>query len=712
MLPPDFSERVYAGVLGKIIGVYLGRPFENWSHERIERELGEITNYVHDRLGRPLIVPDDDITGTFTFFRAFTDRGCDPALTPAQIGDTWLNYIIKDRTILWWGGIGISTEHTAWHRLASGVPAPESGSIARNGRTVAEQIGAQIFIDGWGLLNPGDPERAADFARRAASVSHDGEAIHGAQVVAAMIAAAFVERDIDRLIDIAIGQIPRDCELRRMIEDVRVWHAANPADWRATLRKIHEHYGYDKFGGGCHIIPNHALIHLALLHGHGGFGASQLIVNTAGWDTDCNAANVGCILGVRNGLDGFGENVDWRGPVADRLLLPTADGGSAVSDAVREAYVIVNAARALWGEPPVNPKNGARFHFEMPGAVQGFQAEDSSVLALENVPSERGCGRRVLALRYRDLGQQRQARVLTPTFPAEESRHAGSYGVCACPTLYPSQRVRAAILAAASNPGGVWARLCIQTLDTDGRTKFLHGEPVFLAAGAAAELAWTVPDTAGYPVSGVGLELGSEEARPGTVFLDWLDWGGAPSDLSLAPSETGEQWKNAWVSSAAGFSAMGPERDVVVHQGVGIGLLTQGSREWTDYEFKVRLTIRLAKTAGIVVRMQGLRRYYALTLGDDGQVRLIKQLDGKRHVLAEAPYAVEPGHTCALKLHACGAQLQAEIEGQVLLAAIDQQDPFTVGACGLLVEEGSVSAGTLRVRAVSDEPDRHVQPKY
>jgi hypothetical protein len=27
-LPTDYLERVYAGVLGKIIGVYLGRPFE------------------------------------------------------------------------------------------------------------------------------------------------------------------------------------------------------------------------------------------------------------------------------------------------------------------------------------------------------------------------------------------------------------------------------------------------------------------------------------------------------------------------------------------------------------------------------------------------------------------------------------------------------------------------------------------------------------
>lgn len=30
-LPKDYLERVYAGVFGKIIGVYLGRPFEGWT---------------------------------------------------------------------------------------------------------------------------------------------------------------------------------------------------------------------------------------------------------------------------------------------------------------------------------------------------------------------------------------------------------------------------------------------------------------------------------------------------------------------------------------------------------------------------------------------------------------------------------------------------------------------------------------------------------
>jgi hypothetical protein len=104
-LPHDHLERVYAGVLGKIIGVYLGRPFENYlTYDRISRTLGEIWYYVNDRRdaelpNRRLVVTDDDISGTFTFLRALSDYGNSLALTPAQIGQTWLNYLIEGRTI-------------------------------------------------------------------------------------------------------------------------------------------------------------------------------------------------------------------------------------------------------------------------------------------------------------------------------------------------------------------------------------------------------------------------------------------------------------------------------------------------------------------------------------------------------------------------------------------------------------------------------------
>ena len=86
-LPADYAERVYAGVLGKIIGVYLGRPFEGWRHARIMDELGEITYYVNDRhdvalKNHRLVVTDDDITGTLTFARALRDYPVDKVTRP------------------------------------------------------------------------------------------------------------------------------------------------------------------------------------------------------------------------------------------------------------------------------------------------------------------------------------------------------------------------------------------------------------------------------------------------------------------------------------------------------------------------------------------------------------------------------------------------------------------------------------------------------
>lgn len=181
-LPADYLERVYAGVLGKLIGVFLGRPIEGWSYERIVEELGPIEYYVNERLNQPLVVTDDDVGGTFTFVRALEDYGISPDLTSASIGKAWLNYLIEHRTILWWGGNGMSTEHTAWLNLKRGIPAPTSGSIATNGATVAEQIGAQIFIDGWAMVAPSQPKLAATLAQRAGSVSHDGEAVHAAML--------------------------------------------------------------------------------------------------------------------------------------------------------------------------------------------------------------------------------------------------------------------------------------------------------------------------------------------------------------------------------------------------------------------------------------------------------------------------------------------------------------------------------------------------
>ena len=92
-----FKNDIYAGVLGKIIGVYLGRPVEGWTYEAIRDTFGEINYYKNHRTGAPLIVPDDDISGTFAFFRSLEDNKFDPGIRAEQIGDSWLTISLKMR---------------------------------------------------------------------------------------------------------------------------------------------------------------------------------------------------------------------------------------------------------------------------------------------------------------------------------------------------------------------------------------------------------------------------------------------------------------------------------------------------------------------------------------------------------------------------------------------------------------------------------------
>ena len=715
-IPPDYVERVYAGVLGKIIAVYLGRPIEGWSYEMIMKRFGEINYYVHEALDQPLIVTDDDLSGTFTFVRAMADYGNSPDLTPVQIGQTWLNYIVEGKTILWWGGIGDVTEHTAYLRLKSGIQPPRSGSIELNGPVMAEQIGSQIFIDGWGMIAPGDPALAADLARRAASVSHDGEAIYGAQVVAALVAQAFVETDTDKLIDAAASLIPADSTTYRMIERVRGWHARQP-DWRLTLGQIDREYSRERYPGNCHIVPNHARIILALLYGDDDFQKSMMVVNTSGFDTDCNSGNVGCIMGIKNGLAGIDAGPDWRGPVADRLYLPTADGGSGISDAVSETYKLVNMGRGMRGLAPLSPKHGARYHFSLPGSVQGFESEtgpeSNETATLENVPRRGNSGGRSLAIRYRRLAAGRLARVATLAFiPSKEIGDyfdERGYRLLASPTLYPGQVVRASLAADAANAEPVRLRLYARHYNEDDALERIGGEPVQLAPGAEVTLAWRVPETGNQPIACIGIEIRGEHGASGKVYLDWLTWDGAPNMRLNRPviSEAGREkrkrpkfWKKAWIyalDSSERFDSWDYWTQAYrLIQNEGRGLLIQGTREWTDYQLSATAMPRVCEAGGIAVRVQGLRRYYALLL-DQERTRIVRVLDGET-ILAESDtgWSIEQNYELRLKVE--GAKLTAFINGERALAAIDPEAALTGGGIALIAQTGFIYFDDVAVR--------------
>lgn len=697
-LPTDYSERVYAGVLGKIIGVYLGRPFEGWAHRSIMKHLGPITYYVHEKLGMPLIVTDDDISGTLTFLRAFEDTGCNPDLTPQDIGETWLNYLIEKRTILWWGGMGNSTEHTAYLRLKSGIKAPQSGSAALNGKVVSEQIGAQIFVDGWAMLCPGDPEKAADFARRAGSVSHDGEAIYGAQVVAALEAEAFIENDVNKLIDTALRFIPSDSIIRRLIDELRALNAREP-DWMKAREWVEANYGYDKYGGNCHMVPNHGLIILSLLYAEDDFSRALEIVNTAGWDTDCNSANVGAFFGIKNGLAGLETGPDWRGPVADRIEMASADGGRAITDALHESIKIINMGRSLAGQEAISPNDGARFHFSLPGAVQGFEVAGGKA-KLENIPLGES---RALSLTLETDGV---ASAETPIFqrPAAERHSHPAYDFMATPLIGPGDEVTARFVASRGNDGPVQARIYMQAFTIDETLAPVNCEALTLAPGEAGEITFTVVSNEARPYSSIGLEV---EGKAGdSLCLDQLGWQAKPEVVLTRPAmpegtkprdpaRAKDGWRRQWINGVDDWQNWYPEPFRLI-QNEGRGLLMYGTRDWKDYSVSADVTPHMVMGAGLAARVQGMRRFYGLILRPDGVLQITKCLGGEE-VLAETNIGWEFGDRLDLKFEVEGQILRGFVGGKEVLKANDEA--FSDGGIALVAEDGRTATQRVEVSA-------------
>lgn len=708
-LPPKYLERIYAGVLGKLIGVYIGRPFENWTYQEIQQRLGPIHYYVHEKFDVPLVVIDDDVSGTFAFARALEEHGISPdrPLTSEDVGKTWLNQVIDKRTIFWWGGHGISTEHTTFNNLKKGIKPPESGSARTNGKTLAEQIGAQIFIDGWAMAAPGNPALAADMARAAARVSHDGVAVEAAVLWAAMEAQAFVESDPEKLLDKGLEFVESRSELRKMIADVRAW-VKEDKEWEKTRQRIEDNYGYDRYCGICHMIPNHAIMIMALLYAGNDFSEAMHIINTSGWDTDCNSGNIGCLVGIINGLEGF-ENkkgLDWRGPLADRAIISSADGGYSVNDAVRITYDIADTAHKLAGLQPLEaPKDGAQWHFSLPGSVQGFQ----STLPIEQTRSSKD-GDNTTSLKISLENFNDEAEVLTQTFtPQDALKLKRDYELMACPLISPGQTLTAEVFSRElSHPIDVSLRL--KAYDSNDSPISVSGPPTTLTptSSPSTTLNWTVPSSlSNNPIFEVGISLTSKStSTTGAIHLSSLKYTGTPHmKLSRPPLSTGPglssvpetMWQYQWVSSIHKVhTKFGPS--FYLAQDHGEGLFYTGTRDWTDYSATATgFMVNMGEGHGVLARVQGLNRWYAAVVrrvGEKGVLEVVKARDEERMVLGRGEVEWVADRKFVVGVEVKGGRIRARVGG-VEVEGVDGE--YRGGTAGFLVAEGSICADGLEI---------------
>ena len=191
-----------------------------------------------------------------------------------------------------------------------GIDPPLTGRIALNPWSVFN-ISGQFVCESFGLIAPGMPQTAAMIGTHFTNVTIDGEPAQATQLFTTMIATAFIESDIDKILDAGLEAIDPASAHYELVSQVRAWYRENPADWRAARLKIKEKYA--RFGNrdgketrdGNGYELNSASTIAALLYGGGDLAQTLRIAFNFGWDADNNAATAATVVGVIKGLSGM-----------------------------------------------------------------------------------------------------------------------------------------------------------------------------------------------------------------------------------------------------------------------------------------------------------------------------------------------------------------------------------------------------------------------
>lgn len=707
-----YIDRIYSGWLAKIIGIRFGAPIEGWSYEKIANLFGELTGYPADYKN---FAADDDSNGPLFFLRALEDSMRGERLTAQDVGEALMNYAPFEHGFFWWGGYGISTEHTAYLNLRNGMKAPQSGSIAQNGSTTAEQIGGQIFIDTWGLVNPGNPDRAAKMAAQAASVTHDGNGVYGGVFVAACIAYAFEESDIQKIIEKGLSYIPADCEYTRAVRAVVAYHAANPDNWRDCFSYIHDDFGYDKYPGACHIIPNIAVMILGLLYGEGDFSRTLSITNMCGWDTDCNVGNVATIMGVLVGCEGIGYE-QWRKPINDLLVCSSVIGSLNIMDIPFGASYIAKLAYELDGEAPPEPyadlfkRRIDSCHFEYPGSTHCIRlrralmqnpGNQELTAHIEN-SSEAACtGTRSLKFVAMPLPSAEKLLVYKKTYYQPSDFSDSRYDPCFSPLVYPGMTVHGSAMIPDYGYGdghfsAVKVRLYVHDLRSD---RLIESEPVELAKGEWTTLSFTIPPMEGALLDEMGFSFDLLEEfycfrMELAGFIDDLYADGDAHYTIDFAKEQEEHWggNHREISQFTKLKGLMYLQDEKLHLSCAdFAEAYTGRHDWTDCSASFEITPITGERHYVNIRVQGALRSYAAGLLPDNTFAILKNRNGYE-VLAKTTFDWQPGQDYTINVSAKGNRIEASVNKTAFLSVVDEDRPYLCGSLGVSMENNTHTA--------------------
>jgi ADP-ribosylglycohydrolase len=328
-LPYDVrSDRIAGAWLGRCAGCLLGKPVEGTHRQRLKELLAkagcsgipdylwqlpgmtqqDYTDvdfaYIWDFFRQTSTFPgDDDTNYTVTGLALLKDKGI--AFTPSDMAQFWMANLPILRTF--------TAERVAYRNFVDGIAPPASASFRNPYR---ELIGAQIRADVFGYVALGNPELAAELAWRDACISHVKNGIYGAMWAAAMLAAAIVETDIRRIVEIGLTEIPGKSRLHEAIVEILDRQAAG-ASYSGMVDYIHGRWDETRPDHWCHTVSNAQIVAMALLYSEGDYEKAITGAVLPCFDTDSNGATVGSIIGMMLGAKSLPTK--WTGVMNDTI---------------------------------------------------------------------------------------------------------------------------------------------------------------------------------------------------------------------------------------------------------------------------------------------------------------------------------------------------------------------------------------------------------
>ena len=298
-------------------------------------------------------------------------------LPPERIGRLWKERINKR---IWCANL------YARQLMDLGIEPPLTGMAIFN-PWADFNISGQFLCESFGLIAPALPRRAAQIGLNYTRVAIDGEPAQTTQLFTSMIAMAFVESDIDALLDAGLAAIDANSAIARIVQDVRNWHKDHPDDWRTARRLLKD--TYSKYNGEMRDRNGYELntgsVIAALLYGEGDFVKTLTAAFNFGWDADCNAATAGAIVGV---LKGYRWMLAQGWPIVDRYKNTTRENMPSDETITSFADRLVDLAERViaeqGGERAVEDGRIIyRIRVQEPTCVQCMESPDGQTAALK-----------------------------------------------------------------------------------------------------------------------------------------------------------------------------------------------------------------------------------------------------------------------------------------------------------------------------------------